>query len=298
LLICLVALVWPTTVLASSFDLYGGEVAWSRLVFRAVDRADDLSVEITLAEADAAELAAVLRSEPGNAPAPAPDGTVLRMTSTIDVFLTGRSYRTDIWFQSAGVSPLQRHRDKMGQDANRKVFRYLADGVRRLRIEPAGRSEAKLAPEKWTGVKERFYPFGAARTECPVLSDPNLLFLIASAGALRDASSMTLCVFNKKTIHTVRLSAKPGGTLAANYLEVSGGARNQVRRQAQVRTVRIQASPPQYDGVEPEPFEFFEISGDIKIDLDAENGLPLRMIGEISGFGRVELVLSEADLSP
>ena len=299
LLVCLASLAWGSAVLASPLDLDEAAVAWSRLEFRAADRPDDLSVEVRLSKATPEAQAALLDSGPGDEPVPSQDATLLQMTSTIEVFATGRAYRTDIWFYSAGVSPLQRRRDKTGKGANRKIFRYLSDGVRRLRIEPNGRSEAKLVPEQWTDVKELFYPFSAARADCPVLSDPNLLFVIASAGAVGGKGEpLALCVFNKQTIHRVRLAAEPGETLEADYLEVKGADRNQVRRTASVRKIRIQASVPEADEDNAEPFEFFEMRGEIEIDLDADSGLPLRVAGEIGGVGRVDFLLSEVAWRP
>jgi hypothetical protein len=221
------------------------------------------------------------------------------LASTIDVFAIGRAYRTDVWFTPAGVLPLQRRRDKTGKGANRKVFRYLADGVRRLRIEPKGKSEAKLAPEEWSDVKEHFYPYGSARAACPAVSDPSLLFFIAAAGAASGgAEPLSLCVFNKQAIHRVRLSTEPGKTLDADYLEIRGEVRDQVRRRATIRKIRIQASVPEGVGAEAEPFEFFEMRGEIEIDLDSDSGLPLRVIGEIGGIGRVDFLLSEVTWRP
>jgi hypothetical protein len=299
LILCLVSLMWGTAEAASPFDIDGAAIAWSRLEFRAASRPDDLSVEVKLSDVSPEQVAALLQSSPGDEPAPTPDAPVLQMTSTIDVFVTGRAYQTDIWFYPAGATPLQRRRDKTGEDANRKIFRYLADGVRRLRLEPNGSAEAKLAPENWTRVKEHFYPYGATRAGCPVLSDPNLLFFIASAGTVTGgAEPLALCVFNKQSIHRVQLSADAGGTLQADYLEIKGAAQNQVRRETAVRKIRVQAFPPEADGVSPEPFEFFEMGGEIEIDLDAENGLPLRISGEIGGLGRVDFLLSEVTWRP
>lgn len=288
---------WPLAAPASSLDLDAAAVPWSRLVFRAPERADDLSVEVTLSEASPADLDAVMISRPGDAAAPV-DGEVLKLTSTIDVYLTGRAYRTDIWFEPAGLSPLQRRRDKIGGDVNRKIFRYGADGVRRLRIEPKGRSEADLAPELWTDVREHVYPFGPERDGCPLVTDPGLLFFAASAGAITEAGPETLCVFNKKAIHPVRLSAEPDAPLAADYVAVNGSEQSRVRREARVRKVRIRASAPESEGIDPDPFEFFEMGGEIEIDLEAESGLPLRIAGDVAGFGRVEFLLSEAVLRP
>lgn len=293
-----VAVALPPVALASPPTLNAAALSWSRLVFRAAGREKDLSVEIRLSEVSPAELASVLNSSLGDSPAPPVGGAVLQMTSIFDVFLTGRTYRTDVWFQPDGISPLQRRRDKMGRDADRKVFHYLADGVQRLRIKPENRAEAELSPEEWSSRKERFFPFGPARGDCPVLSDPSLLLPIASAGLVEDAAPMTLCVFNKKTIHGVRLSAETAGSLTAEYLASNGATRSEVQGSVPIRKVRIESWPPKDAGSDPEPFEFFEMKGTFEIDLDAESGLPLRILGEIASYGRVELTLSQADLRP
>ena len=115
LIMCLVSLMWSTAEAASPVDIDGAAVAWSRLEFRAASRPNDLSVEVKLSDVSPEQVAALLQSSPGDGPAPTPDATVLQMTSTIDVFVTGRAYQTDIWFYSAEASPLQRRRDKTGK---------------------------------------------------------------------------------------------------------------------------------------------------------------------------------------
>jgi hypothetical protein len=296
LFLCLTGPARSAAAADSPLAIDGGAVDWSRLTFRAPSRPDDLSAEVRLVEIAPERLADLLLPSPGSEPVVPVGASVLQMTSTINVFVTGRAYRTEILFDPTGLSPLQRIRDKTGSDANRKVYRYLAEDVRRRRIEPDGRAEANLAPEHWTHVKDHVYPFGAARAACPTLTDPNLLLLLVSAGAVTPAvEPLALCVFNKKGIHEVRLSADPEATLAADYLEIRGATRTELRRDARVRRIRIEAVLPKLEGLTPDPFEFFEMGGEIEIDLDADSGLPLRIGGEISGFGRVEFLLGEVE---
>lgn len=295
----LAALAWSLAAAASPLDLDGGAVAWSRLTYRSADRPDELSVEVSLSKIAPERLSSLAEAGPDGDPV-MPDGAaVWQMTSTIDVRYTGQTYRSEIWFLSQQASPLQRHRDKLGRDANRKTYRYLADGVRRLRIEPEDSAEAERPPDQWSHVREEYFPYGPQRADCPILSDPNLLFLIASAGAVTQADGpLSVCVFNKKSIYRVTLSAGPVEMLEADYGETKSNARTEMRRKAEVRKVRIEAVAPKAGEVEPEPFEFFEMGGVIEIDLDAENGLPLRISGEIAGFGRVAFLLSEVELWP
>ncbi len=296
LVLCLAGLAWPSAVHAAPLDFDPATIGWSRLEFRPAERSDDLSVEVKLSLVSPDQVHSLLQSEPGNEPTVPLGATLWQMTSTIDVMLTGRTYRTDVWFSAAGASPLERRRDKIGKGANRKIFRYLADGVRRWRLEPDGGSEAELPPDDWTDVQELFFPYGRARGGCPVLTDPSLLFAIASAGAVAEAP-LELCVFNKQAIYRVRLSAEPGEALEADYRETRSADQAQVRRRAATRKIRIQAVLSDDAGASADPFEFFEMRGEIEIDLDAGSGLPLRVSGEI-GSRRVEFHLSEVAWRP
>ena len=291
---------WGAAVFAAPLDLDSSGVAWRGLEFRSPDRPDDINVVVTLSDAAADERAALPGPTPGGewpkggSPAAA---ALQRMTSIVEISATGRAYRTDVWFAPDGLVPLERRRDKTGKGANRKVFHYLADGVRRLRIEPDGRSEAKRPPEEWSLVQELFFPYGPARAGCQALLDPNLLFVVATA-ELAGPEPRDLCVFNKQTIHRVRLSAVPGEALAVDYQVTDAAGRREVRRQAQIRRVRIQTFLPDPDGRDADPFEFFEMRGEIEIDLDVETRLPLRVAGDVGGIGRVEFHLHAATLRP
>jgi len=289
----LVALGWPAAAPASPLDATA--VAWSRLTFRPVERADDLAVEVGLGEVDAARVSTLLGDGPGM-PAGA---AVWQMTATMDLRYTGQVYRSEVWFSPGADTPWIRYRDKLGRDANRKAYRYLEEGVRRRRIEPEGSAEADLPPDQWTLIKEDFFPYGAPRADCPVVFDPSMLFLLASAGGASPSEGpLTVCVFNKKTLYRVRLTAGPGEGLQVAYTERKDGVRRDVSRDAAVRTVRIEAEPATGDEIEPEAFEFLEMTGEIVIDLDAESGLPLRISGQIGPFGQLVVELTEADLRP
>lgn len=299
LALALVALAWSGAGAAAPLELDAAAIPWSRLVFQPPDRPEELTVEIGLTEIDAGRLPAPRDAASGAPPARPAGPTVWQLSSIFEVLYTGRTYRTDVWFSPEDASALLRHRDRLGRSANRKAYRYLADGVRRLRIEPDGGAEAELPPDKWSLVKEDLYPYGAARDDCPVLIDPNVLLVIASAGAVGGAEGpLTLCVFNKKAIYRVRLTAEPGEPRQVSYLAAAGGAGREVRREAAIRKIRLEALPPESGDVETETFEFFEMSGEIEIDLEAESGLPLRISGEIAGLGRIAVELSEAELRP
>ena len=289
----------PSLALASSsLELDPSRVAWSRLLLRASDARADVRIEVRLSQVPRAGLASVLATDLGRAVEPPADAQVWLMTANIEVRDYQKNYRTDVWFVPRDASALQRRRDKVGKGANRKTFRYLLHGVHRVRLEPDGRQEAELPPEQWTIIKEHFYPYGPARADCSVLSDPALLLFVASAGVLSDEGErLDVCVFNKQTIYRARLSAAALQPLAVDYAEIGSDLRRDIDRDITARKIRLEARPSGVGDFEPDPFEFFEMPGDIEIFLDESSRIPVQVVGNVSGLGRVVFTLSEVTLS-
>ena len=296
---CLAGLTVSVAEAEPPVDFKRDAFPWDRLIFHPAGRRDDMRVEVKLSEVDPDQLPALVDTRPDDQAASTDGASVFRMTSTVEVFMTGRTYETDILFLGRGMSPLQRRRDKIGDNPSRKLYRYLIDGVRRVRLEPNGNAEAELPPESWSHVKEQFFPYGPAQRECRALSDPNLLLLIASATAVTETEEpVALCVFNKKSIHPLRLLMGSGETVEVDYLETREGAQTRVREEAKVRRGRIEPLGDDSSRTDDEPFEFFEMGGVIEIDLDAGTGLPLRISGDVQGFGRAEFLLGEVVWRP
>jgi hypothetical protein len=282
---------------ASSLELDPARVAWSRLLLRASDARGEVSIEIRLSPAPAAGLASVLATDLGRAVEPPADAQVWLMTASIEIPDYQKNFRTDVWFVPRDAAALQRRRDKVGKGANRKTFRYLQHGVQRVRLEPDGRQEAALPPGQWTIMKEHLYPYGSAEAGCAVLSDPALLLYVASAGVPGgEGERLDLCVFNKKTLYRARLSAAAPQSLKVDYAEIGPDLRRDIDRDITARTVRLEARPSGAGGLEPDPFEFFEMPGDIEIFLDGSSGIPVQVVGNVSGFGRVVFALREVTL--
>ncbi len=288
----------PSWALASSsLEIDPSRVAWSRLLLRASDARGDVSIEIRLSPVPPAELASVLATGLGRAIEPPADAPVWLMTANIEIRDYQKNYRTDVWFVPRDASALQRRRDKVGKGANRKTFRYLLHGAYRVRLEPNGRQEAELPPEQWTIIKEHFYPYGPARADCAVLSDPALLLFIASAGVLSDEGErLDVCVFNKQTIYRARLSAAASQSLKVDYAEIGPDFRNEIDRHITARKIRLEARPSGAGELEPDPFEFFEMPGDIEIFLDESSRIPVQVVGTVPVFGKVVFALSEVTL--
>ena len=285
-------------VAGSPLALDPSRVAWSRLLFRASDAMASVTIEVRLATVPSSGLEALPDAGADGAIMP-PDGAeVSLMTAAIVVDGYDKTFRNEVWFLPGDAVPLQRRRDKIGKDANRKTFRYAADGVYRVRLDPEGRREAELPPEQWSARKTHFYPYETALSGCPVLTDPALLLFVVSAGAVsEDGEPLELCVFNKKTVYRVRARAAGARPLEVAYTEIGQGVRNEIERGIDAQRIRIVARPGDAAGLEPDPFEFFEITGDIEIVLDPSTRVPVMISGDLPGLGRVDFSLSEVTLA-
>jgi hypothetical protein len=296
-LLGVLALVPAPVLAAGPLELDPARVGWSRLLFRASDAMASVAIEVRLTSAPASDLEDPAGSASGSAVvAPAGDEVSL-MTALIVVEGHDKAYRNEVWFLPGEAVPLQRRRDKLGKDPNRKTFRYAGDGVYRVRLDPAGPQEEELLPEQWTGQKTHFYPYGSAARGCPAITDPALLLFAVSAGAVsEDGAPLDLCAFNKKTVYQVRAATAGVRPLEVAYAEIGKGVRAEIARAVDAPSVRIVARPG--EAAEPDPFEFFELTGDIEIALDPSTRIPVLISGDLPGLGRVDFALSEATLAP
>ena len=288
---------------SSGLELDPSRVGWSRLLFRASEAKAKVSIEVRLSSVSPLALEAALITDAGREAPPAGEAPLeaeaVLMTATMSLPKFDKVYRTEVWFLPGDAAALQRRRDKIGKEGSRKTFRYFTDGVGRVRVDPDSRREAKLAPETWTRRVNHFYPYPADRAGCAAPSDPAVLLFIVSAITLSEAEAPPeICVFNKKTPYRVRLRAAASRPYEASFTEIRQDTRHRVNREIAVLKVRLEATSHYRGDLEPDPFEFFELSGDIEILLDAASRVPVKVSGEISGIGKVEFFLTEVTLGP
>jgi hypothetical protein len=297
LTLCVLALSPGAVLAAEPFEVDPSKVGWSRLLFRASDARASVAIEVRLTTAPASDLEDPRVPVTGGAVVPPAGDEVSLLTAFIVVEGYDKAYRNEVWFLPGEAVPLQRRRDKLGKGPNRKTFRYAGEGVYRVRLDPAGPQEEELRPEQWTGEKTHFYPYGPAARGCPAVTDPALLLLAVSAGAVsEDGAPLDLCAFNKKTVYQVRAATAGVRPLEVAYAEIGKGVRAKIERAVAAPSVRIVARPG--EAADPDPFEFFELTGDIEIALDPSTRIPVLISGDLPGLGRVDFALSEVTLFP
>jgi hypothetical protein len=287
---------------SSVLDLDPEQIGWNRLVFQASRGPTDARSEIRFAPISAVRLKSALVAAADDPPMPGADAGAMVMTATVAMstrlpFVGDKTWKTQVWFLPENASALQRTRTKIGEDPDRKTFRYLADGVRRIRFEPEARDGGERRSAPWTAVRTTFYPYGPAAAGCRDISDPSLLFYVVSAAGMSPgAPPLELCVFNKKTLYHAEI--RPAGTqrLSVNYTRRRGKTEEAVATETTVLTIVVSGRPLAPAVRKPEPFEFFEMRGDIEISVDLATGLPVRVRGTANNVGEATFDLVEADL--
>lgn len=280
-------------------ELDPASVAWSRLVFegqRSVGRAT-AALELKALTDDDAEVDLVESSHP---PAISPNeaGAAL-MTAEVQAILPfkRKQWTGRIWFCPLDGVALQRIRYKPGKDGSNKTYRYSEAGVHRIRAEPRGSREARRGPERWTDLRKSFYPYGAAREGCPVVSDPFVLLYLVSAAGLSRGDELNVCVFNKKGLYRARLKAVGEERVRAHYVDGSGWRDRQVDGEAVALKILLTARPAPGSRGELEGFEFLGFEGGVEILMDMESGIPLEIRGTLPEIGPLAFMLIEATVT-
>jgi hypothetical protein len=202
-----------------------------------------------------------------------------------------------IWFNPADASALGRVRLRRGEDDFKKIYRFTEQGVFRHRIEPKDKSEARLEPDKWTDIKDTFYPYDIKQLNCSGVSERSVLIYILSAAALSKSNKpLTICVFGKRQLHRVQLRKEGILPIKIDYIEKNQQA--EIRKEGTVKALKmaITARPvvPHLEDVEN--FSFLGFHKDITIYLEPTSGLPIQASGIIPTIGKAPLNLREVML--
>ena len=202
-----------------------------------------------------------------------------------------------IWFDPTDASALGRIRLRRGEDDFKKMYRFTEQGVFRHRIEPKDKREAILEPDKWTDIKDTFFPYDTRQLKCPLVSERSLLIYLLSADPISKINEpVSLCVWGKRQLHRVQLRNEGTLPIKINYIQKIRQAESRKESTVKALKMTITAQPIERFSEEAENFSFLGLQKDISIYLEPDSLMPLQVSGFIPTIGRSDLTLSTVQL--
>jgi len=268
---------------------------WRSLVLRNAGWTGSVTTRIEqralpLAEVQPALLDAPATMSPGAA---GPRIQELVVTSSIRLLL-GLRIETEerLWFNADDGWPLQLTRLRRGSKPSFKSYRFGSHQVYRLRRQPADKAEIEQPAEHWSEVGESFYPLAGADAGCPtILESSQLLYLLTSPGRVFSEQAVELCVFDRQRVYRVGVREPGREQVEVDYRQVVAGQESQVRDILAAHHVVLDGRPVEVPAADAEPFSFLGLQGDIHLLLSDPGRIPLRVRGQVPGFGMIDLEL-------
>ena len=304
---CLTILLWLGAYIGpamgqpiSHLSLDPHRIPWSRLSFQAANFWVNVSSQIQLSLPAASELDAVLLKTPRGNPIQPASSQAARITiqTTIDHRLRSPvNIFNRIWFDPTDAAAIARIRIRRGQDDFKKIYRFTDQGVFRHRIEPKNRKEASLEPEKWTDVKDSFYPYDRFNLGCDDITERSLLIYILSAAPLvQNDKPLSVCVFGKRALHQVTLQSTGTRSTPVDYVEKKLQVEIRKEGHTTATEIAISAEPIEPGQPEVENFSFLGFQKDILIHIDPVSHLPVQISGTIPTVGKTHLRLNKVEM--
>jgi hypothetical protein len=199
-----------------------------------------------------------------------------------------------LWFNEDDGLPLQLTRIRQGSNPSRKIYRFGSNRVYRLRRQPANKAETGQSPEHWSKISESFYPLPDPDGECPVfLESSQLLYLLSNPDHAVNERPEELCVFDRKRVYQVRFRILGREKIDIDYLQVAAGQETRVRRTLEALHVALTSRPVEGTQGDMEPFSFLGLKDEIHLLLSDPWRIPLRVRGQVPGFGMIDLELKK-----
>ena len=283
----------------SHLKLDSRRVPWSALSFHAKNFWVEVTTDIQMKSLPASDLGAVLLASPKGVPIKpqVPQINEMTINTIIDPrFRSPVKIHNRIWFNPTDASAIGRVRLRRGEDDFKKTYRFTEQGVFRHRIEPQNKGEARLEPDKWTDIKDTFYPYDINQLGCPGISERSVMIYIISAAAIsKNNTPLTFCIFGKRQLHRVQLRKEGILPIKINYIEKNQQV--ETRKEGILKALKmvITAQPIEPHLENGENFSFLGFHKDITIYIDPTSGLPIQASGIIPTIGKADLVLEEVE---
>jgi hypothetical protein len=271
-------------------------VSWSELIFRGDKFFTTITVEIHLNSDN--EL-------PGSLPLKKEKNFVECAKSTYDnkllsvqSFVKSRGqvqnqYMEKIWFEEASVLPKMRIRFNYNNPWI-KSYCWQDEGVYRQKTFPGSPDENKHPPTEWTKRKVSFYEYPEEVAECETVSDPSLIFyLLSTLDTGSQQKPFKICVFGKKQLHQLTITQEQHSPLNVSYRIHSPSQEAAVKEQISPIVFSISEKTIVPEDMKPETFSLLGLHKNIRIYLDQEKRLPVKITGKNNSIGKLLLDLRE-----
>jgi hypothetical protein len=213
------------------------------------------------------------------------------------LFFLNEQYAEKIWFHAGDGRAYRRIRWRKGGDPWVKIYAWTEKGVRRQKIQPAGREESKQDPVKWTKTTESFYPHPPDTVSSEVISDPALLlYLLSALDPLNLKSPFEIRVFGKEQLHRLTCRREKSLPLTVSFKTHSSSGVAGTNTTITPFVFSIEAESPGSQVRNPETFSLLGLQKNIRIYLDPSTHLPVRVSGRNSIWGELILDLSDVRL--
>ena len=270
-------------------------VNWRTLELQDSGLTGSVTTRIDLRQLPAAEVQPALLETPDTMSPRAVGARVqeLVVASSIRLLLgVGLETETRLWFNADNGLPLQLMRLRQGSKPSQKSYRFGRHLVYRLRRQPADKAETDQPAEHWSEVSESYYHLVGADAGCPaILESSQLLYLLSSPDRVFSEQAVEYCVFDRQRVYRVGFRSLGREQVEVDYQQVAAGQETRVRETLLAYHVVLDVRPVEVSPEDDESFSFLGLQGEIHMLLSDRGRIPLRVRGQVPGFGIIQLEL-------
>lgn len=196
------------------------------------------------------------------------------------------------WLDPQTLSAYQRSRFSEGRNKRFKRYRFLQDGIYRLRSEPDD-GEENSQTQQWSQRSSRFLPYPNLQ-HYRNITTPEALLVLASTAALNSPGDRWLgYVYTDVDFFHVELRVSGEEDLAVDFRLTEQDKRCQLKSSRTALVIDILVAPTgRSEAVDD--FELMSLNGGLQILLDPASRLPLQVRGKAPSIGITELDLVKA----
>ena len=277
------------------------KASWADLTFTGSKFFTSINVNIhqepekRLADASAQKAGTVLvdYSEAGN------KSNLLRLKWSLQGMLAQGQYEVKVWFKGEEGLPYKRVRTRNDNDPWIKSYFWEEKGVRRHKVKPGLSAEKKQPSTSWTDRKEHFYEYPLESGGCSSISDPSLIFnLLSTIDPEMLRAPKEICVFVKKQVHLLTIQQVKSSPMEVSFkAKTSSQKEETIKKEINPLVYAIKTTPMVPENIEPENFSLLGLHKDIRVYMDPDRQIPVRISGTNNSIGEIELELRKAELN-